>query len=726
MVQIAAKRKRAFLRYEERYEKQSGGDTIRIGEVDIPLPKQPPDKHIKNAGLRPQDQYYQKEVVPGDIAGWSPKDIEEFALSQWWRRIHGEWQYIKGKPYYIPGGAVVFFDFATLESGLKAQFRYPTLELMTFFYEFVEPNDNIFGLYDLKTRRIGDTANFLHILWERTTRHRGVRGGLQSYTDKMAEKTFARLVKANRNMPFFFRPQHTGSDKEFLAFLSPSDLNSLKKIRARDKVDVANIDADFLGSYLDYEATVTGKYDGEQMFTAYMDEVLKIPPFRMDAEKQYYNLRRCVSLFGESKIYGKILVSSTAEKIEGTDDQASTIEVGRWFWDNSDPAQMKDNPDGRTNCGMVRLLRGYREGAPLDEYGFPKAEQAEKFRAAKIAKALKLGDNESLHDIFRKEPGSADEALMEDNQNCPLYPEICQMRMRQIEEGLDRHNNAIRNYRLPYVEGVLAWKGDRPNTEVVFVPVKGGPWHISQHPERPNSVQMQRVMVRNEMGQLEEKVTWLPLNAAFYRGGSDPISSNPRLITKGSKGSIVVKRRLYLPHEAEKMNLSDDGLILNPESMKTNQPVADYLFRPNTPNEFFRQIIMACWYYGMPIMIEMDKAEAYAYMVENHYYGFLMYEPASVSQARGRRPAQFHGVRSQGDVVGMYVTKLQMYIANYWPAVKHPRLLKTASRFIVKNRTKYDHAVGWGMTEIADTDNRYTANDEESVNEWKTNPFSDA
>lgn len=727
MTVISKRKIHNFPRAEERYVKEPGGKTVRISEVDVPLPKLPDERLIKGTDFLKKDQKFYKEVVPPDISTWPVWEIEEFARSQWHRRLNGEWYMIKGKPYYVPGPALPFFDFWILESGKPTQFRYPSLEIMTFFYEYCEPNPNIFGLYDLKTRRIGDTANLVYITWERTTRFKGVRGGLQSYTDAMAAKTFARLAKGHRNMPFFFRPNRSGSDKDYLAFMSPSEVNTMKKLRERERIAETTSDQEFIGSYLDYEATRTGKYDGEQLFTAYMDEILKIEPYRMDAIAQYNNLRRCASLFGETHIYGKILVSSTVEKREGSEDQKSTIEVAQYFWDNSDPAQMMENEDERTNCGLVRIFRGYQEGAPLDDYGFPKVEEARKFRDAKIAKALRTGDTSALHDIYRKEPGDPDEALIEDNEKCPLYPEICQMRVRQIEQGLDRYNNPIKNYRKPYTEGVFQWKNNRQNTEVVFIPMQNGPWHISQHPDTPNAVQMQHVLTRNAQGELEENLTWIPLNAPFFRLGSDPISANPRLVSKGSKAAITVKRRLYLPHEDQNiLKFSADGVITNPEDMVTNQPVADYLFRPNKPTDFFDQLIMACWYWGSPVMIEMDKIEAYANMYERHYYGFVMYEPGEISHARGRKAATAHGVRSQGDVVGMYVTRLQMYISNYWAAVKHPRLLKDASRFIPAKRTKYDATVGWGMVELADMDSRYKSKEtQEDLTAWKHNPFSD-
>jgi hypothetical protein len=719
-----------FIRADERYVKSYAKNPkkIRIPDFEVPIkmPKLPDESLIKNINLRSKSQKYTPEVVPEDIHTWAEADINAYAESQWHRRINGEYQMIKGKPYYIPGPAIPFFDFWTLESGKRPEFRYSALSLFWLFYEFVEPHDDVFGIYDLKTRRIGDTANFIYMLWERTTRFKGVRAGIQSYKDEMAGKTFDRLAKGNRNMPFFFRPNHSGTDNEYLAFMAPKELNTLKKLKESKRIiENDSIDQQFLGSYIDYQPTVTGAYDGEQQFSLLMDEVLKIAPHRMDAIAQYNNLKRVVSLFGEMTIYGKIFVSSTVEQKEGAkDEQASTVEVGKWFWENSDPNELIDSEDGRTYSGLVRTFRGYKAGAKPDEWGFPMTDKATKFRDAKMAKALKAGDMKTVGDIQRKEPETPEEALMENNEKCPLYPEICQLRRNQIRRGLDKHGNVIPDYRSPTVEGRLEWKNDRRNTEVIFVPMKDGPWQFSQMPYQANNVVRTPLKIRNEMGHLVDSVTWLPMNAPFFRIGSDPISGNPKLKGHGSKGAITIKRRWNPLAEPNKLNIKD-GIVLNPEDMVTNRIVGDYLHRPYDPKDFFEDVVKACWFFGAPVLIEMDKSECYVYMRDNGYSGFIMYEPRQITAGIKSRKKPYPGVHSSTPLVGLYTTKLQMYISNYWAAIDHPRILEQAGRFDPEKRTKFDAVVSWGMVEIADMENRYQAQEENAgdTRQWSHNPY---
>jgi hypothetical protein len=629
-----------FTRAEDRYVLKwaKNPKKIMVEEIPVPMPIMPDKSLIKNYNLPSKKQKYKKEIVPKDIDQWSPDLIDEFAKSQWHRRLNGEWQMIKGEPYYIPGPVVPFFDFWTLESGKPVDFRYSALLLFWVWYLFIEPNENCFGLANFKTRRIGDTANFIYIMFERTTRYKGVRGGMQSHKDDIAAKTFARLTKGVREMPFFFNPNRSGSDKEFLAWMPPNEVNTMKKLRENKKKRLVEQfeNKEFLGSYIDYEATFTGAYDGEQLFTYFLDEIFKIPPYKMDAIDQWKNIRRCLSLFGEQYVYGKGILSSTVEKKSSSDEAAiSTIDVGQKLWDESDPAEMKTSEDGRTTSGLVRLFRGYQLAGVPDEYGFPKVEQAKKFRQAKINKAMKSGNLNDLYDIYRKEPASIEEALIEDNIECPLYPEICQIASKHLQDGLDKHGALIPNYRQPWTEGELVWENNIPNTKVIFVPRPGGPWHISQLPETPNNVQAQNVIIQDDFGQKKQVTTYIPCNAAYFRIASDPISSNPAIIGKGSKGAITVKRRWNRDVESPDLQLDEKtGLVTNPEIMITNQIVGDYLHRPMSPDVYFEEIIKACYFWGAPVLIEMDKHEAYLYMRKRSYFGFIMNEPYDISLKR--------------------------------------------------------------------------------------------
>ncbi len=304
-------------------------ETKLIGELKVPLPKMPSRKRMKNYDQKSLSQKFRRSVVPGDINYWAPYEVEEYVKAQWHRRVHGEWWLIKGEPFTFQVRLFCFLYYWTMHSGKKPDFRIEALDFFLAWYLYINPDPNIFGMFDMKPRRVGDTEKVIFIAWEKATRFRNMRVGLMSYTDTEAAKNFSRLAKGNRNMPFMFKPKWSGSDKDHLAFMSPNEVNTLKKLREKaKKIDFSSIDEDFIGSLIDYEATKTGKYDGDQLHFYHLDEVWKILPHLMDVKKQWSNIKRVISLHLQEVIVGKaILCSTVEEKTKDADKKELTLRL---------------------------------------------------------------------------------------------------------------------------------------------------------------------------------------------------------------------------------------------------------------------------------------------------------------------------------------------------------------------------------------------------------------
>lgn len=694
--------------------------TVRVGEVDVILPDMPDEKHIIGYDKKSVDQKYTRAVVPS-MKGWSQKNIDDFVAAQWHRRLNGAWYFIKGTPYYVPGPACMFFDYWTKKTGGNPDFRYEALSFFWFWYLYVEKDPNLFGMFDMKPRRIGDTEKVLFIGNERITRFRNVVGGMQSYTDLEGAKNFARLAKGHRSLPFFFKPQRSGSDKSFLAFMPPNEVITMKKLTQKAASDLhldeeSGIESQFIGSFFDYESTVEGKYDGDQLFFYFLDEVFKIKVNRMNVKTQWSNIKRCLSLHNGQYIYGKAVLCSTVEEKskQANDLDSSTVEMARLLFEQSDPNQRDSN--GQTVSGLARLFRDYQLSAAVDEYGFPKSEEAKIFRANKIAALQKAGDFKGLIDLMRKEPSSIEDALTVADDDNPLMPELCIVRLNQIKNGLDRFNNPIPNYVPRVVEGDLVWKNGRPNTEVVFVPKKGGKWHVSQMPKNPNRVS--KMMANNRYFTGE---TYVPLNSMYFRMGCDPYDAR-YTVNKGSDGAFAVKRRMYLPHEQKKILLNDLGQPINVEDMVTNTYVCDYKCRPDNPYDFYMDVVKTAWFWGCKVFVENDKPGLQQWMISNGYFGFINFEPNSVIFASsGTRSTPKISVKATETLISMYVEKLQLHIATYIWNNHHPRIISQWQGFKVRLRTLYDLAVATGFTELADDE--MVVNESEIKSGWTYSPY---
>jgi hypothetical protein len=260
------------------YVKSGSGETIKIGgEYDVVLPAMPIDHEIINYELPSKDQKYRRFVFPNNFSKLSFSERDDIASQLWHRRLNGEWQFINGRPYYIPGGATMFFDFWHMQSGRLPDFRWEALEFFLLWYLFVEPNSKVFGLYDVKPRRVGDTEKALFLVYEGVTRFKNTRGGLQSYTDEEAKENFKRMAYAHSKMIEPYKPLHKGYDiaADTLLFQPPSKLRTANNL-SEDLTQEGH------GGMIDYQATVVGKYDGRQLFRYHMDEALKIKTSKMD------------------------------------------------------------------------------------------------------------------------------------------------------------------------------------------------------------------------------------------------------------------------------------------------------------------------------------------------------------------------------------------------------------------------------------------------------------
>ena len=675
---------------------------LDFGEVKIALPDVPPEHTMVNYDKPISERKFTPTQL-GDYLSWSEHEIEALAARQWHRRFNGEWWIIKDRPIYIPGGALPFFDFWTTEMGQRPSFRIEALEFFQFWYLFVERDPNLMGMFDVKVRRLGDTEKFMYIGWERTTRKTNQRFGMQSYTDDEAELNFKRLVKGHLGMPKrIFRPDHSGGVTTHISFAAPTEAVTAASLRREKKRE----DKDWLNSYIDYEATVTGKYDGQRLNTAHLDEAWKIDPSRMDVEKQIKNLRRCITLNNEQLIIGKMCVTSTVEK---KGKEMTTVQIAQDLWDNSDPNQR--NANGRTPSGLVRIFRNYELNAPIDEYGFHKKEEARKFRQNQMEDLQRRKDTLGLMDLKRKEPETIEDAFVEDESKCPINPAMCSEQLRCIKEGKDRWGNLIPDYTPKKIEGILSWENGVKNSRVIFTPVPGGRWHLTQRPKLPNNITYRPVTYKQD-GITITKTLPSPASMAWYRMGMDPYDSD-EIIGKGSDGAFAVKRRMFLPDEEKEIRFDHNGVVENPEDMITNTYVCDYKYRHANPEMFFEDAIMTAWYFGVAVFPELDKPGFVIWAKKNGYAAFIQYEPPDITPNRKSR----QGTKASTSIISTYVEQLVIYTGIYIWNNHLPRVVDQWSKFVTANRTKYDLAVATGFTELADLENRYTTTEVQSG--WK-------
>lgn len=678
------------------------GLTQTLEEYTFAVPDMCEEREMINYHLPISQQKYKKFEMP-DLKSMNEFDLSNLAEQQWHRREHGEWQLIKGKPYYIPGPATMFFDFWTTNTGKRPDFRLEALEFMWFFYMIIEPDPHCLGGITIKPRRIGETEKALFILYERTTRYFNYPGGLQSYSDPEAKKAYNRLVRGHNKMPYFFKPKHSGSTGEMLQFHIPNEVITMKRMKGEKDIIVPESYGEFLDSTISYEAAVTGAFDGSQLGTMYMDEIFKIQSFRMSLRAQWENIRRVITLNNEMTVYGKALLTSTVEEKESDVDK-STVEMASQIWDDSNPNERDKN--GRTISGLYRIFRDFTKNAIVDEFGMPKVEQAIKHRQNRMETLMEQGNEEAIISLKRKEPASIEDAFVKPTSNCPLHPRMCEIRLNQLKEGLDRWNKP--GERVEIIEGDLVWKNGKPNTEVEFVRRKGGRWNFSQMPFRENAI--------SKRGN-----NYVAQNMPYYRMGADPYDSDVPVL-KGSDGAFCVFRKFNILHEDQgKLQFDENGEVVNTWDMKTNQFVCDYKYRHKDPDDFYRDVILTAWFFGIQFYPEVDKPGLLQWAKRSGYKGLIQYEPQELINGLSRKREVRHGSKTTTHLVSNYVDLLSSHIAKFIWAEKLPRLIYQWMYFETAKRTKFDLAVASGWTLIADMEHKKEAPDEKPV--WGANSF---
>ncbi len=695
-----------FKRAEELYQLEwtARPRTERIGEFDVPFPKIPPEREMLNYELKTKEQKFIVRTLPKELMYWDEQKREEFIAAEWHRRLNGYWILIKGHPMYIPGSMDLMCNYWTKATGGRPDFRISALQFHR-FWQFCELDPNCFGFAVWKPRRIGDTENTLCIGWEYITRYRNFPMGMQHTKEDDVFKSYMRVVKGNNGMPFYFKPVHKGSTEPTngLYFEIPSERISRKSVQDKE----SSVYEQGLGSSVTYASSTTGAYDGDFLGFYYLDEVFKQKIHRLHPMDQLRIIRPCLAYFNDDQIIGKAILTSTVEHIESKNPNAAdanTLQVANDLWKDCDPNVRDEN--GRTVSGLYRLFRDYKMAAKPDEWGFPQHEKATVKRNNKIKFFQEHQKFDELLSLQRKQPASIEEALAAASHDCILYPELCEMRLYQINNGLSRYgkefDKAGRKIKRRDVYGELVWKNGIWFGEVEWIPNNNGKWCFSQLPTHVNS----KVYINGKA---------YPGNTRLYGMGIDPYDS-ATIQGKGSDGAFVVKRRLDLYAE-EGLEFDENGEVVNPEDMITDQIICDYKYRQRDPYDYYDDVLKTMVFCGCLGFVERDKPGFMTWMINKGLTHWLQNKPKHFWTSRQRKGEI--GSKATQEIISQYVDLLKAMIPRRIWCCHHPRVINDWKFFSVDKRTQFDLAVASGFAEMATINDHFSKEEVEVVSGWE-------
>ena len=245
------------------------GEVIEMDGLKIQLPKKPKDKtKILYHNLPKKEQYWRREEEPEGLNVDSEEAFTEYIYEQYRKRREGVWFMNNGKATYLTGEAWFALQHCKMkDDGGYMNFRIAQLHLF-YFAKACLLDPRCLGQLFVKSRRTGYTYIILAIMLNFITSTRNINMGLTSQNDDDAKKAFKKFTYMFRNLPFYFKPVvrgAIGSEKE-LEFALPSDKSKQAKLSRKNK------GKDYLNSYIDYQATKDGSYDGQKMYIYLGDE----------------------------------------------------------------------------------------------------------------------------------------------------------------------------------------------------------------------------------------------------------------------------------------------------------------------------------------------------------------------------------------------------------------------------------------------------------------------
>jgi hypothetical protein len=242
----------------------------------------------------------------------------------------------------------------------------------------------------------------------------------------------------------------------------------------------------------------------------------------------------------------------------------------------------KRNRNGQTRSGLYSLfipMEWNYEGY-IDSYGVPVFETPETEAIGPHGDIIDLGvidywqnevdglkgDQDGLNEFYRQFPRTEEHAFRDEAKQSLFN-------LTKIYEQID-FNGDLKHSSL-VTKGSFQWRDGIKDTSVIFVPNQSGRFLITWVP--PENLQ-NRVIIKNGVK--------YPGNQDLGAFGCDSYDISGTVDGKGSNGAL---------HGLTSFSMLD---------VPPNHFFLEYIARPQTAEMFFEDVLMACIFYGMPILAE--------------------------------------------------------------------------------------------------------------------------
>ena len=660
------------------------GEVYEIQNLKIALPKQ---NNVYKFEENKWTRFDYPKVLSKIKTVFDWREYPEDFKEQWYdyidiefkRREEGFWYINKDKPIFITGTHYMYLQWSKIDVG-QPDFR-ESNRLFFIFWEACRADDRSYGMCYLKNRRSGfsfmasgETVNMATISTD-------ARFGILSKSGADAKKMFTdKVVPISVNYPFFFKPIQDGMDrpKTELAYRVPASKFTRRSIVSTDKQE----DITGLDTTIDWKNTGDNAYDGEKLRLLVHDESGKWE--RPNDIQNNWRVTKTTLRLG-SRIIGKCMMGSTSNALD---------KGGRNFkklYDDSDVT--KRNANGQTRSGLYSLfipMEWNYEGY-IDSYGYPVFETPSKKVYGPHGTPIKIGvieywnneveglkdDQDGLNEFYRQFPRTTKHAFRDESK-------MSLFNLTKIYQQID-FNEDLKNS-LSVTQGNFQWENGEKDTRVIFAPSKQGRFFITWVP--PLQLQNKR-FIKNGVN--------YPGNEHCGAFGCDPYDISGTVDGKGSNGAL---------HGLTKFSM---------EEVPPNHFFLEYIARPQTAEIFFEDVLMACVFYGMPILAENNKPRLLYYFKRRGYRGFSMNRPDKKRNKLSVTEREIGGIpNSSEDIKQAHASAIETYIEHFvglketgYGDVYFQRTLEDWARFNINNRTTHDASISSGLALMACNKHRY-------------------
>jgi hypothetical protein len=328
----------------------------------------------------------------------------------------------------------------------------------------------------------------------------------------------------------------------------------------------------------------------------------------------------------------------------------------------------------------------------IDKYGYPVFDSPQKAVEGIDGEKIHTGvikhweneveglknDPDSLNEYYRQFPRSEKHAFRDETLNSLFN-------LTKIYEQIDFNEDM--NMKGYVVQGSFSWRNGVKDTEVIWTPSKNGRFFVSWLPDKNLR---NNIIIKNGI-----KYSGNNHLGAF---GCDSYDISGTVGGQGSNGAL---------HGLTTFSMT--------ENVPNTKFFLEYIARPQTAEIFFEDVLMACIFYGMPILAENNKPRLLYHFKRRGYRGFSMNRPDRLKNNLSKTEAELGGIpNSSEDIRQAHAAAIESYIEEYVGKINEEygnmyfqRTLEDWAKFDISKRTAHDASISSGLAIMACRKNLY-------------------